>query len=75
MSVSPTFVHRFIVMNTVEETIWNTISNDKSGKWKNKDVTVEHLEELFSLNWTKIDDFCDLSQNSTVSVDNAVITE
>lgn len=62
-------------MNTVEETIWNTISNDKSEKWKNKDVTIENLEALFSLNWTQIDDSTDSTQNSTVSVNNLIATE
>lgn len=46
----PTFVHRFIVLNTIEETIFNTISNDKTGKWKTKEVTVDNLKELFTLN-------------------------
>lgn len=47
--VRPTFVHRFIVLNTIEETIFNTISNDKTGKWKTKEVTVDNLKELFTL--------------------------
>lgn len=50
-------MHRFIVMKTIEETIWSTISNDKSGKWKTKEVTVENLAELFTLNSNAINDF------------------
>lgn len=45
----PTFVHRFIVQSTIEETIHQTIQNDRSGKWSSKDITVEHLEQLFKL--------------------------
>ena len=53
----PTFVHRFIVLNTIEETIYNTISNDSTGKWQAKDVTVQNLEELFILkNQQALDD-------------------
>ncbi|KFB51654.1 AGAP007417-PA-like protein [Anopheles sinensis] len=46
----PTFVHRFIVLGTIEETIHEAIQKDKSGRWLRKDVTVEQLEELFLLN-------------------------
>lgn len=45
-----TFVHKFIVRNTIEETIYNTIGKDKSGKWKSKRVTIKNLQELFHLN-------------------------
>lgn len=45
----PTFVHRFIVMNTIEENIFKAISNDHTGKWKTKEVTVTNLKELFIL--------------------------
>lgn len=45
----PTFVHRFIVENTVEETIYNTVSNDSTGKWRCKEVTLDNLRELFKL--------------------------
>uniref|UniRef100_A0A182IK53 RING-type domain-containing protein n=1 Tax=Anopheles atroparvus TaxID=41427 RepID=A0A182IK53_ANOAO len=45
----PTFVHRFIVRDTIEETIYDTIQKDQSGRWLSKDVTVEQLEELFHL--------------------------
>lgn len=61
---SPTFVHRFIVMKTIEETIWSTISNDKTGKWKTKDVTVENLAALFTSNWNAIDDFASLEDET-----------
>lgn len=44
-----TFVHRFIVQNTIEETIHQTIQSDRSGKWSSKEVTVENLEQLFKL--------------------------
>lgn len=47
----PTVVHRFIVENTIEETIYKTVSND-SGKWKCKDINVENLLELFTLSET-----------------------
>lgn len=46
----PTVVHRFIVKNTIEETIYKTVSNDSTGKWKVKDVTMDNLKELFTLN-------------------------
>ncbi|XP_063700872.1 E3 ubiquitin-protein ligase SHPRH [Culicoides brevitarsis] len=45
----PTFVHRFIMKNTIEETIFETVTNDKSDKWKSKDLTVEDLKKLFEL--------------------------
>ncbi|KAL9701718.1 hypothetical protein quinque_005159 [Culex quinquefasciatus] len=45
----PTFVHRFIVQNTIEETIHRTVQADRTGRWSSKDVTVEHLEQLFQL--------------------------
>ncbi|XP_058123566.1 E3 ubiquitin-protein ligase SHPRH [Anopheles ziemanni] len=45
----PTFVHRFIVLGTIEETIYEAIQKDKSGRWLRKDVTVEQLEDLFLL--------------------------
>lgn len=45
----PTFVHRFIVQDTIEETIHQTIQNDQSGLWSSKQVTVGHLEQLFKL--------------------------
>lgn len=45
----PTVVHRFIVERTVEETIYNTVSNDVAGKWKCRDITVENLKNLFQL--------------------------
>lgn len=44
-----TFVHRFIVKDTIEETIYNTILQDKYGKWKSKDITTKNLEQLFEL--------------------------
>lgn len=46
----PTVVHRFIVENTIEETIYSTVSNDATGKWKCKDITLDNLNELFNLN-------------------------
>lgn len=45
----PTVVHRFIVENTIEESIYKTISNDETGKWKCKDITIENLTELFNI--------------------------
>lgn len=45
----PTFVHRFIVQNTIEETIYKTILNDESGIWKTKEMTVDDLKKLFDL--------------------------
>lgn len=45
----PTFVHRFIVQNTIEETIHQTIQNDQRGLWSSKQVTVGDLEQLFEL--------------------------
>lgn len=45
----PTFVHRFIMRNTIEETIYDTVTNDKSGVWKSKNMTVEDLKKLFEL--------------------------
>lgn len=42
-----TYVHRFIVRDTVEETIHNTISNDQTGFWSSRKCTVENLMELF----------------------------
>lgn len=45
----PTFVHRFVVKNTIEETIHRTISDDDSGKWASKQVTIDELEKLFAL--------------------------
>ncbi|XP_055611063.1 E3 ubiquitin-protein ligase SHPRH [Uranotaenia lowii] len=45
----PTFVHRFIVRNTIEDTIHQTIQNDRSGLWSSKEITIEHLEQLFKL--------------------------
>lgn len=44
-----TVVHRFIVENTIEDTIYKSVSND-SGKWKFRDVNVDNLLELFKLN-------------------------
>jgi E3 ubiquitin-protein ligase SHPRH len=46
----PTFVHRFIVKETIEQTIFETISIDKDAVWKTKDVSVENLQQLFNLN-------------------------
>uniref|UniRef100_A0A182SRK5 RING-type domain-containing protein n=1 Tax=Anopheles maculatus TaxID=74869 RepID=A0A182SRK5_9DIPT len=45
----PTFVHRFIMLETIEATIHETIQGDRSGRWLSKDVTVEQLEQLFLL--------------------------
>lgn len=45
----PTVVHRFIVKDTIEETIYNAVSNDDTGKWKCKDITLDNLTELFHL--------------------------
>uniref|UniRef100_A0A336MKX4 CSON001404 protein n=1 Tax=Culicoides sonorensis TaxID=179676 RepID=A0A336MKX4_CULSO len=45
----PTFVHRFIMKNTIEETIFKTVSNDKSGVWRSKEITIEDLQKLFEL--------------------------
>uniref|UniRef100_A0A182R7E4 E3 ubiquitin-protein ligase SHPRH n=1 Tax=Anopheles funestus TaxID=62324 RepID=A0A182R7E4_ANOFN len=45
----PTFVHRFIMLETIEATIHETIQGDRSGRWLSKDVTVEQLEQLFWL--------------------------
>ena len=44
-----TFVHRFIVTGTIEESIHNTILQDKNGKWKSKNITTKNLEQLFEL--------------------------
>jgi len=49
-----TYIHRFIVKNTIEETIHNAIKNDNDNKWLNMDITVENLKELFTLNNTDI---------------------
>lgn len=46
----PTVVHRFIVQNTIEESIHNTIANDSSGKWDCKDINLENLKQLFKMN-------------------------
>uniref|UniRef100_A0A182PQI4 Helicase C-terminal domain-containing protein n=1 Tax=Anopheles epiroticus TaxID=199890 RepID=A0A182PQI4_9DIPT len=35
----PTFVHRFIMRDTIETTIHETIQSDRSGRWLTKDVT------------------------------------
>lgn len=43
----PTFVHRFIVLNTIEDTIYKTISTDETGKWKKNQMTIENLHDLF----------------------------
>ncbi|XP_053674270.1 E3 ubiquitin-protein ligase SHPRH [Anopheles nili] len=48
----PTFVHRFIMNDTIEETIHETIQKDRTGRWLSKDVSVEQLEQLFQLNDT-----------------------
>lgn len=45
----PTFVHRFIVQDTIEATIHRTISDDESGAWASKQVTIDELEKLFAL--------------------------
>ncbi|XP_058066092.1 E3 ubiquitin-protein ligase SHPRH [Anopheles bellator] len=45
----PTVVHRFIVRDTIEETIHDTIQADRTGRWLAKDVTIRQLEQLFSL--------------------------
>lgn len=45
-----TVVHRFIVENTVEETIYRTVANDATGKWRCKDISLDNLKELFKLN-------------------------
>uniref|UniRef100_A0A182WJB3 RING-type domain-containing protein n=1 Tax=Anopheles minimus TaxID=112268 RepID=A0A182WJB3_9DIPT len=45
----PTFVHRFIMLETIEATIHETIQGDRSGRWLSKDVTVEQLAQLFWL--------------------------
>lgn len=42
-------MHRFIVRDTIEENIYQTISNDKTGKWSSKECTVENLLELFEM--------------------------
>ncbi|XP_058831485.1 E3 ubiquitin-protein ligase SHPRH [Topomyia yanbarensis] len=52
----PTFVHRFIVQHTIEETIYQTIQNDQSGRWSSQQVTIENLEQLFKLNDEDDDD-------------------
>lgn len=44
----PTMIHRFIVDNTIEETIYRNVSS-QSGKWKCKDISVDNLIELFNL--------------------------
>ncbi|XP_055534746.1 E3 ubiquitin-protein ligase SHPRH [Wyeomyia smithii] len=44
-----TFVHRFIVSSTIEETIHETIQNDETGRWSSQEVTVDNLEQLFKL--------------------------
>lgn len=40
----PTFVHRFVVSNTIEETIYRTCR-----EWDFKDVTIYDLQKLFEL--------------------------
>lgn len=45
----PTFVHRFIVRNTIEDTIHKTIASDETGKWKKNQITIENLHDLFIL--------------------------
>lgn len=42
----PTFVHRFIVSNTIEETIHNEILKDYH-KWNSKNISITDLERLF----------------------------
>jgi E3 ubiquitin-protein ligase SHPRH len=44
-----TFVHRFIVRETIEQRIYETVVGDKSENWKSKDVSVENLQQLFEL--------------------------
>uniref|UniRef100_A0A182XYS9 RING-type domain-containing protein n=1 Tax=Anopheles stephensi TaxID=30069 RepID=A0A182XYS9_ANOST len=51
----PTFVHRFIMLETIEATIHETIQGDRSGRWLSKDVTVEQLEQLFWLDGANSD--------------------
>lgn len=43
----PTFVHRFIVRNTIEEPIYEQTLKHKTGKWSSKDYTIENLLKLF----------------------------
>lgn len=43
-----TYVHRFIVKSTIEEAIYNTISNDKTDLWTSQKFTIESLMALFS---------------------------
>lgn len=45
----PTIVHHMIMRNTIEEKIYTTVSNDKSGIWKSKKITVKDLQQLFVL--------------------------
>lgn len=49
ISVRPTTVHRFIMKETIEETIHNTVSNDQHGKWADNDLTINNIRSLFSL--------------------------
>ncbi|XP_055320162.1 E3 ubiquitin-protein ligase SHPRH [Sitodiplosis mosellana] len=51
-----TYVHRFIVLNTIEETIRTTISNDATGFWSSRKCTVENLMELFTATDLSMDD-------------------
>ncbi|XP_055839447.1 E3 ubiquitin-protein ligase SHPRH [Episyrphus balteatus] len=43
----PTFVHRFIVQNTIEENIYKTLSEDKTKK--SIDLTIENIKQLFEM--------------------------
>jgi hypothetical protein len=47
-------VHRFIVADTIEETIHNEIMKNYS-KWKSKDITVKNLESLFLVKGEKLE--------------------
>lgn len=44
-----TFVHRFIVENTIEESIHNAISSDTTGRWKKKNIDFDQCMDLFSI--------------------------
>lgn len=43
-----TYVHRFIVKNTIEESIHKAIANDSTGLWASQKFTIESLMELFT---------------------------
>ncbi|XP_055920155.1 E3 ubiquitin-protein ligase SHPRH [Eupeodes corollae] len=43
----PTFVHRFVVKNTIEENIYNSMTKDKSNN--STELTIESIKKLFEM--------------------------